>query len=148
LALRDGSLNVSGPVAYVTQTPWILNRTVQSNILFGMPMNTSRYFKIGERGVTISGGQKARISLARALFSNSRIYVLDDIFASLDQQVADRIFKRSTPKTLEDRRGSDDDFVKVDAPEAPKTSKSSTLEDIEASTSIPDVTKPNLSGTF
>uniref|UniRef100_A0A183E8A0 ABC transmembrane type-1 domain-containing protein n=1 Tax=Gongylonema pulchrum TaxID=637853 RepID=A0A183E8A0_9BILA len=191
LALRDGSLSVSGPVAYVTQTPWILNRTVQSNILFGMPMNTSRYFKIGERGVTISGGQKARISLARALFSNSRIYVLDDIFASLDQQVADRIFKRavkemlanktrlakcdricymeggkikgegpheellekceayalfcehatyprSTPKTLEDRRGSDDDFVKVDAPEAPKTSKSSTLEDIEASTSIPD----------
>ncbi|KAM3727270.1 Multidrug resistance-associated protein [Dirofilaria immitis] len=121
LPQNNGSLNVSGPTAFVTQTPWILNRTVQSNILFGLPMNTSRYYKaitvceltkdletmkagdqteIGERGVTISGGQKARISLARALFANCNLYLLDDIFASLDRQIADRIFKHAVLEML------------------------------------------------
>uniref|UniRef100_A0AAF5PL34 ABC transporter n=1 Tax=Wuchereria bancrofti TaxID=6293 RepID=A0AAF5PL34_WUCBA len=121
LAPKDGSLNVSGQAAFITQTPWILNQTVQSNILFGLPMNTSRYYKaitvceltkdletmktgdqteIGERGVTISGGQKARISLARALFANCCVYLLDDIFASLDRQVADRIFKHAVKEML------------------------------------------------
>lgn len=45
LAPKNGSLNVSGQAAFIAQTPWILNQTVQSNILFGLPMNTSRYHK-------------------------------------------------------------------------------------------------------
>lgn len=48
--------------------------------------------QIGERGTTLSGGQKARLSLARALFSNKDIYLLDDVLASLDRKVADKIF--------------------------------------------------------
>lgn len=46
LLLKEGTLNVTGPVAFISQTPWILNRTVQNNILFGLPMNTSRYYKV------------------------------------------------------------------------------------------------------
>uniref|UniRef100_A0A0M3IIU8 ABC transmembrane type-1 domain-containing protein n=1 Tax=Ascaris lumbricoides TaxID=6252 RepID=A0A0M3IIU8_ASCLU len=45
MAQKEGSLNVSGSVAYVTQSPWIQNLTVQGNILFGLPMNTSRYYR-------------------------------------------------------------------------------------------------------
>ncbi|VDD93650.1 unnamed protein product [Enterobius vermicularis] len=55
---------------------------------------------IGERGVTLSGGQKARISLARALFSNSQVYLIDNILCSVDQNVSDRIFKSAIREVL------------------------------------------------
>lgn len=90
------SVAVGGTVALAPQTPWILNATVEANVLFGQPMDRSRYgsalaaaqlppdlallpfgdqTEIGERGVTLSGGQKQRVSLARlvyvrALFQN------------------------------------------------------------------------------
>ena len=47
---------------------------------------------IGERGVNISGGQKARISLARAIYSNADIYLLDDPLSAVDPEVASAIF--------------------------------------------------------
>lgn len=47
---------------------------------------------IGERGINISGGQKARISLARAVFSDADIYLLDDPLSAVDPQVANGIF--------------------------------------------------------
>ena len=43
---------------------------------------------IGEKGSTISGGQKARISLARAIYSDSDIYLLDDPLSAVDSKVA------------------------------------------------------------
>lgn len=50
--------------------------------------------------MTLSGGQKARISLARALFSNSQVYLIDNILCSVDQNVSDRIFKSAIREVL------------------------------------------------
>jgi ABC-type multidrug transport system fused ATPase/permease subunit len=77
-------------VAYAAQSPWILNSTLRENILFGLPMDKERYeavlsacqlthdlslldngdlTEIGERGINLSGGQKARVSVARVAYS-------------------------------------------------------------------------------
>ena len=49
---------------------------------------------IGERGVTLSGGQKARVSLARAVYADRDVYLLDDPLSALDSAVAKHIFER------------------------------------------------------
>lgn len=49
--------------------------------------------QIGGRGVTLSGGQRARLSLARALYSNRDVYLFDDVTSSLDANVADHVFR-------------------------------------------------------
>lgn len=111
-----GNVAINGTVAYADQNPWILNDTVKNNILFGEPFNQSRYQNalhysrletdltlltkgdatvIGERGSTLSGGQRARISLARALYKNADIYLLDDVLSALDAQVTAKIFKET-----------------------------------------------------
>ncbi|KAJ6782639.1 hypothetical protein PWT90_00192 [Aphanocladium album] len=104
-------------VAYVAQVPWLHSGTIEENILFGSPMNRKRYemvisacalrpdlsqladgdqTRIGLRGVKLSGGQRARIGFARALFSSAKTMVLDDIFSSLDTHVANEIFDALT----------------------------------------------------
>jgi ABC-type multidrug transport system fused ATPase/permease subunit len=94
------------PIAYASQDCWILSDTVRNNILFGSPMDKQRYNQvlqacalgedmksfssgdltlIGERGVTLSGGQKARISLARTVYHNSSdLVLLDDPLSAVD----------------------------------------------------------------
>ena len=59
--------------------------------------------KIGERGVNLSGGQKARVSLARALYSDSDIYLLDDPLSAVDANVGEIIFKQSIQNNLGDK---------------------------------------------
>ena len=59
--------------------------------------------EIGERGVNLSGGQKARISLARALYSNSGIYLLDDPVAAVDAHVGELIFNQAIKKMLKQK---------------------------------------------
>jgi len=61
--------------------------------------------EIGERGVTLSGGQKSRISLARAIYRNdvSQIYLFDDVLSSLDRVVAARVFQRAIRQHLADK---------------------------------------------
>ncbi|KAI1259517.1 P-loop containing nucleoside triphosphate hydrolase protein [Xylariaceae sp. FL1019] len=106
---------IPGAIAYVAQIPWIENATVKENILFGLPYDKSRYKKtvevcaltkdiemftdgeeteIGANGINLSGGQKWRITLARAIYSRAGILVLDDIFSAVDAHVGRHIFEK------------------------------------------------------
>ena len=103
----------NGSVAYVEQDPFIISDTIHENILFGQPYNKKRLTSvlsatsllndlevlpqgldtlIGERGVNLSGGQRARISLARALYADADIYLLDDPLSAVDTRVSKKIF--------------------------------------------------------
>ncbi|KAF8171621.1 P-loop containing nucleoside triphosphate hydrolase protein [Mycena galopus ATCC 62051] len=98
-----------GGVAYAAQESWVLNETIRDNIVFHTPFDEERYKKVlyqcalepdlnlfqagdqtevGEKGLTLSGGQKARLTLARAVYSNASILLLDDVLAALDVHTA------------------------------------------------------------
>ncbi|KAF7324455.1 ATP-binding cassette transporter abc4 [Mycena sanguinolenta] len=100
---RDSWFNLprDSGVAYAAQQSWVQNDTIKGNILFGAPFDLGRYNKgdlqeIGENGVTLSGGQRMRVTLARAVYSSASILLLDDVFAALDvhtaQWIADKCF--------------------------------------------------------
>ena len=114
-------LYVSGSISYVSQIPWIRNATIKDNILFYQPYDDERYNKvidlsqlrqdleifeagdlteIGEKGVNLSGGQKARISIARALYSEKDIYIFDDPISALDANVGMKVMKNCIIKHL------------------------------------------------
>lgn len=101
-------------VAFCDQVPFIQNATVRDNILFGMPFDEGHYHRtvkaccllsdfkllpagdlteIGGRGVNLSGGQRARVSLARAVYSRADICLLDDPLSAVDAHVGKSIFK-------------------------------------------------------
>ena len=100
-------------LAYAAQTPWIFADTVRANVLLGRPMRKRRYVQtlyaccliddiqllpagdvtvIGDKGVNLSGGQRARVALARAVYGDSDMYLFDDCLAALDAVVAQRVF--------------------------------------------------------
>ncbi|RAH41266.1 P-loop containing nucleoside triphosphate hydrolase protein, partial [Aspergillus brunneoviolaceus CBS 621.78] len=102
-------------LAYLPQPPWIENATVRENILFGLPMNPARYeetlraaalvqdlqqmersdlTEVGVQGINLSGGQRWRLGLARALYSRAGMLVLDDIFSAVDVGVAQVLLER------------------------------------------------------
>lgn len=104
---------MEGSLAYVEQEPYIFAGTIRENILFGKPYDEEFYkevvrvcclesdFKlfpsgdrteVGERGITVSGGQKARLSLARAVYSRADIYLFDDPISAVDAKVARKIY--------------------------------------------------------
>ncbi|KAI1209695.1 putative ATP-binding cassette transporter protein [Annulohypoxylon truncatum] len=106
---------IPGAIAFVAQIPWIENATVKDNILFGLPYDAHRYnttvdvcaltkdmemfsdgenTEIGANGINLSGGQKWRITLARAIYSRAGILVLDDIFSAVDAHVGRHIFEK------------------------------------------------------
>ncbi|KAG5644693.1 hypothetical protein DXG03_007916 [Asterophora parasitica] len=99
----------TGGVAYAAQESWVLNAMIKENIIFGAPFDEERYKKVldqcallrdlelldagdltevGEKGLTLSGGQKARLTLARAVYSSAEIIILDDVLAALDVHTA------------------------------------------------------------
>ncbi|CAD8100101.1 unnamed protein product [Paramecium sonneborni] len=99
--------------AYVEQDPFIYTGTIKENILFGKDYDQVLYLKvlevscldqdvlsfrqgdkteIGEKGANLSGGQRARLSLARALYSQADLYLFDDPLSAVDSKVAGKIF--------------------------------------------------------
>jgi ABC-type multidrug transport system fused ATPase/permease subunit len=122
--LKNGSISLKGSVAYAAQSPWILNATVRENILFGKEMDEDRYRKvlkvcqlehdlvmledgdltdIGERGINLSGGQKARVSVARAAYSDADTILFDDPLSALDPEVAKQLFNDCIVEFLSDK---------------------------------------------
>jgi ABC-type sulfate/molybdate transport systems ATPase subunit len=112
---QGGTTEVVGTVAYVPQQPFIVNATLRDNILFGTPYDASRYqsavvacqmeddlkllpfgdlTEIGERGINLSMGQKMRVALARAVYYDADIYLIDDALAAVDVHVGKQIFER------------------------------------------------------
>ncbi|XP_077523219.1 multidrug resistance protein mrp-7-like [Amblyomma americanum] len=115
LRILSGSCCVKGSVAYVPQIACIYNMSIRDNILFGKPLNVTLYehvlsacdllkdmaafpagdlTEVGQKGATLSGGQKQRIALARAVYSDSSVYLLDDTLSALDARVASKVFKQ------------------------------------------------------
>lgn len=110
-AYNGGKLSVNNDLL-LCGTPWIQNATVRENILFGQPMDRARYYavlraccleedlkelshgdntEIGERGITLSGGQKARINLARAVYRDASTLLFDDVLSAVDSRVGKKI---------------------------------------------------------
>ncbi|XP_016964680.2 probable multidrug resistance-associated protein lethal(2)03659 [Drosophila biarmipes] len=115
LQAESGQVLVNGSVSYFSQEPWLFSGTVRQNILFGQPMDRRRYeavvkecalvrdFEIlplkdktvvGDHGASLSGGQRARICLARAVYREASIYLLDDPLSAVDTNVARHLFER------------------------------------------------------
>ncbi|KAI8318683.1 P-loop containing nucleoside triphosphate hydrolase protein [Martensiomyces pterosporus] len=109
MELISGEGHVSGKIGYVGQKPWIMSGTLRDNILFGEEYSEGRYNQvvsscaldadissmaegdmtlIGDRGTNISGGQRARLALARAMYAEADIYLLDDPLSAVDALVS------------------------------------------------------------
>nr|XP_033474245.1 multidrug resistance-associated protein 4-like [Epinephelus lanceolatus] len=114
LSLESGVVKVEGELTYTSQQPWILPGTIRSNILFGKELNPQKYDSVlkacalkrdldllpggdlatvGDRGANLSGGQKARVSLARAVYQDADIYLLDDPLSAVDAEVGRHLFE-------------------------------------------------------
>jgi ABC-type multidrug transport system fused ATPase/permease subunit len=106
---------INGSVAYSNQVPWIQNATIRDNILFGNPLDEPRYndilhhcrlspdldilpggdqTEIGEKGINLSGGQKARVAIARAVYADTDILLFDDSLSAVDADVGAKIFNK------------------------------------------------------
>lgn len=116
-----GNWVLPSAVAYVAQIPWIENTTIRENILFGLPYIESRYkqtlvacalqkdlemlsdgelTEIGASGINLSGGQRWRVSFARAVYSRAGILILDDIFSAVDAHVGKHLFENALVGSL------------------------------------------------
>ncbi|KAI0048026.1 multidrug resistance-associated ABC transporter [Auriscalpium vulgare] len=102
-------------ISYAAQTPWLRHQSIKDNILFGSPYDEERYqavieacalrtdldiledgdeTEIGARGITLSGGQKSRVALARAVYSRAKYVLLDDPLSAVDSHTARILFQK------------------------------------------------------
>ncbi|XP_025017234.1 multidrug resistance-associated protein 4-like isoform X3 [Tetranychus urticae] len=115
IAVISGSCKVVGKKAYSPQESWTFAGTIRQNILFGREYSQSKYSKViescslkkdiesfpygentlvGEKGYTLSGGQKARVTLARAVYEDADVYIFDDPLSAVDPGVAEHLFDK------------------------------------------------------
>ncbi|XP_075235400.1 ATP-binding cassette sub-family C member 4-like [Lycorma delicatula] len=115
LPLLNGTLKVNSHyISYASQEAWLFSGSVRQNILFGEPYDKDRYKEVtrvcalrtdfaqlpygdktvvSDRGISLSGGQRARINLARAVYRKSDIYLLDDPLSAVDTHVGKHLFE-------------------------------------------------------
>ncbi|CAF4354696.1 unnamed protein product [Rotaria socialis] len=120
----DGKVRLHGSFCYVPQESWIFSSTVKNNIIFGKEYNSKLFQRVvhataldadlvqlthgpntlvGDQGVMLSGGQKARVNMARALYRNADIYLLDDPLSAVDAKVSKHLFEKSIKNYLRDK---------------------------------------------
>ncbi|KAL3283467.1 hypothetical protein HHI36_006610 [Cryptolaemus montrouzieri] len=124
LLISSGTKTVRGRISYCPQEAWTFASTIRQNILFGLEYDEGRYLEVirvcglhtdfqqfsegdltlvGDRGASLSGGQKARINLARALYRDADIYLLDDPFSAVDVAVANYLYTECLMNFLADK---------------------------------------------
>lgn len=124
MTMRQGKITRGTNISYASQTAWIQNATIRDNILFDTPFEEARYWRvvkacsleqdlklfpfgdqteIGERGVNLSGGQKARLSLARSVYFKSGLVIMDDPLSAVDAHVGKRLWEDCLLKELAGR---------------------------------------------
>ncbi|XP_046619595.1 ATP-binding cassette sub-family C member 4-like isoform X2 [Neodiprion virginianus] len=112
---------VKGSLSYAGQDAWVFGATVRQNIIFGQPYERQRYHRVtkacallsdfeqfsqgdltivGDRGSSLSGGQRARINLARAVYRQADIYLLDDPLSAVDAHVGKHLFEECIQRYL------------------------------------------------
>ncbi|XP_037911371.1 probable multidrug resistance-associated protein lethal(2)03659 [Hermetia illucens] len=119
-----GRVIINGSLSYACQENWVFEGPIQDNIIFTEDFDQDRYHQVieicalrsdfdllpygdqtivGERGISLSGGQKARVNLARALYKRADIYLLDDPLSAVDTHVGHHIFERCIKEFLKDK---------------------------------------------
>ena len=120
----DSKIVLNGELSYTNQQPWVMTDTVKNNIIFNNDFNEDRYTsvvsvcelendffefangdktEINSTSANVSGGQKARISLARCLYKEADLYLLDDPLSSVDSKVGNKIFQKAFVKFLKNK---------------------------------------------
>ncbi|XP_075065076.1 cystic fibrosis transmembrane conductance regulator isoform X2 [Mixophyes fleayi] len=121
LVPTSGTIKHSGRISFSPQVSWIMPGTIKENIVFGVSYDQYRYLSVikscqleeeigkfpdkddtvlGEGGITLSGGQRARISLARAVYKDADLYLLDSPFSYLDLFTEKEIFETCICKLM------------------------------------------------
>ncbi|GFT55310.1 hypothetical protein NPIL_228742 [Nephila pilipes] len=124
LPIMSGEVKVRGKVAYASQEPWVFGGSVKQNVIFGSNFDENKYktvlnvcaldkdielfpygdqTAVGERGVSLSGGQKARVNLARAMYFDADIFLLDDPLSAVDASVSKHLFEKCINGYLKDK---------------------------------------------
>ncbi|CAF0703150.1 unnamed protein product [Brachionus calyciflorus] len=120
----SGEIDIQGSLFYVPQEPWIFTASLKQNIVFGKPYDKKKFDQIikvccldedlknlsngentliGEKGINLSGGQRARVSVARALYSDAQIYLFDDPLSAVDFNVARKLYEDCINKYLKSK---------------------------------------------